>query len=119
MSSGNKEKSFIVHRELVDRALKSHKEHISKTQYDITFSGYVNLMIRRHLDREEVIKEYFPNFRALGIDGDDLNILDSKTNSLFQVRRTSNSKLRCVQDNTEICQHVMFALASVSITILL
>ena len=116
----NNSKTFQLHRHLAAR-LDKHFEIYKKEQRfygrRVTLSSYVNNLISAALDREVVLSKYAPAFKVVGVLDHTLHIRDTNSQRTYSIQRLDH-QLRCVEDSSHNCSHVMFAIATDAIAML-
>lgn len=102
-------KNYSIQKAIKERLINSHEAYMHRTKEELTLSSYINkVILRRYLDREEMVKLLFPHFKCLGVQDNVKFVLDTRTNETYKVKMVEN-KLECIDDKDDRCDHVIYA----------
>ena len=111
MPTSEKTKNFSLHVGLIERLEEGLERYqIMHKEFNISLGSFINMLIKRELDREKFLEEFSPGFSVVGVRDDVLHLRDARKNRTFQIQRHKD-RLRCVEDNSVNCEHVMYTLA--------
>jgi hypothetical protein len=111
MPTSEKTKNFSLHVGLMERLEEELERYqIRHKEFNIPLGSFINMLIKRELDREKFLEKFAPHYSVVGVQDDVLHVKDARKNRTFQIQRHRN-RLRCIEDNSVNCEHVMYALA--------
>lgn len=94
------------------RELEQNFGKEKKKRPDLSFASFVSELALIELERRNMLREAAFISLAAQPDGNSILLRDArKENKIFEVQIRPNKKLRCIQDKTDECVHVGFALA--------
>jgi hypothetical protein len=83
-----------------------------KKRPDLSFASFVSELALIELERRNMLREAVFISLAAAPEGNSILLRDArKENKIFEVKIRPNKKLRGIQDETDDCVHVGFALA--------
>jgi hypothetical protein len=111
MPTSEKTKNFSLHVGLMERLEEELERYqIRHKEFNISLGSFINMLIKRELDREKFLEKFAPHYSVVGVQDDVLHVKDARKNRTFQIQRHKD-RLRCIEDNSVNCDHVMYALA--------
>lgn len=110
-----KSRLFYIHKDLMPEVLLQWSQLRRVKRETPSLSTYINQLIKSALQREQVLNKMLPNLNFVGIVENDMVIHDISDDQMYRVKREDGT-IRCIQDDSNNCKHVMFAMSTSEIT---